>query len=122
MALDATVNKGVGLATITSAEENAFVVALMKKHLSIPVTLSEFTASIGCTDDPTQGSEEGAWVWGGEGNRPLMYTNWAPGEPNQSGNREENARHDSAEDFSRLDALLFTAMDRIFIPVYCCAN
>ena len=32
------------------------------------------------------------------------------------------ARQDSAEDFSRLDALrLFTAMDRIFIPAYCFA-
>ena len=32
------------------------------------------------------------------------------------------ARHDSAEDFSRLDALLFTAMAWIFIPAYCSAN
>ena len=32
------------------------------------------------------------------------------------------ARHDSAEDFSRLNALLCTAMDRILIPVYCFAN
>ena len=31
------------------------------------------------------------------------------------------ARQDSAEDFSRLDALLFTAMARIFIPAYCFA-
>ena len=31
------------------------------------------------------------------------------------------ARHDSAEDFSRLDALLFTAMAWIFIPAYCFA-
>jgi len=29
-----------------------------------------------------------------------------------------HARHDSAEDFSRLNALLFTAMGWIFIPVY----
>ena len=36
-----------------------------------------------------------------------------------SGNNE--ARHDSAEDFSRLDALLFTAMAWIFIPAYCFA-
>ena len=32
------------------------------------------------------------------------------------------ARRDSAEDFSRLDALLFTAMGWIFIPAYCFAN
>ena len=32
------------------------------------------------------------------------------------------ARHDSAEDFSRLDALLFTAMAWIFIPAYCFAR
>ena len=32
------------------------------------------------------------------------------------------ARHDSAEDFSRLNALLCTAMDRILIPAYCFAN
>ena len=31
------------------------------------------------------------------------------------------ARQDSAEDFSRLDALLFTAMAWIFIPAYCFA-
>ena len=31
------------------------------------------------------------------------------------------ARHDSAEDFSRLGALLFTDMARIFIPAYCFA-
>ena len=31
------------------------------------------------------------------------------------------ARHDSAEDFSRLGALLFTAMGWIFIPAYCFA-
>ena len=32
------------------------------------------------------------------------------------------ARHDSAEDFSRLNALLCTAMGWIFIPAYCFAN
>ncbi len=32
------------------------------------------------------------------------------------------ARRDSAEDFSRLNALLCTAMDRILIPAYCFAN
>ena len=32
-----------------------------------------------------------------------------------------SARRDSAEDFSRLNALLFTAMAWIFIPAYCFA-
>ena len=32
------------------------------------------------------------------------------------------ARRDSAEDFSRLNALLCTAVDRILIPAYCFAN
>ena len=32
------------------------------------------------------------------------------------------ARHDSAEDCSRLGALLFTAMAWIFIPAHCFAN
>ncbi len=32
-----------------------------------------------------------------------------------------DARRDSAEDFSRLDALLFTAMAWILIPAYCFA-
>ena len=32
-----------------------------------------------------------------------------------------DARRDSAEDFSRLNALLFTAMAWIFIPAYCFA-
>ena len=42
----------------------------------------------------------------------------------QLGNRRVNAvlaRRDSAEDFSRLSALLFTATDWIFIPAYCFA-
>ena len=34
---------------------------------------------------------------------------------------EVDARQASAEDFSRLDALLFTAMAWIFIPAYCFA-
>ena len=34
----------------------------------------------------------------------------------------DTARRDSAEDFSRLNALLCTAMNRILIPVYCFAN
>ncbi len=36
-------------------------------------------------------------------------------------NGKPPARHDSAEDFSRLNALLFTAMGLIFIPAYCFA-
>ena len=40
-----------------------------------------------------------------------------------SPNPEKNyARHDSAEHFSRLDALLFTATAWLFIPAYCFAN
>ena len=80
-----TTKKGVGLATITSADENAFVVSLLKKATSVPDT-EEFAASIGCTDD----QEEGVFVWSGEGNRPLMYTNWAPGEPNQDHDKDES--------------------------------
>ena len=37
------------------------------------------------------------------------------------GARSYLARHDSAEDFSRLNAILFTAMASIFIPAYCFA-
>ena len=36
--------------------------------------------------------------------------------------RDAEARHDSAEDFSRLNALLCTAMGWVFIPAYCFAN
>ena len=32
---------------------------------------------------------------------------------------DQSARQDSAEDFSRLNALLFTAVAWIFIPAYC---
>ena len=83
--MDDTMKKGVGLASITSPEENAFVVNLLQKLGAVSST-TEFAASIGCTDD----QEEGVFVWSGEGNRPVMYTNWAPGEPNQDHNRNEN--------------------------------
>ena len=63
------------------------------------------------------------------GHDPLPRVNWKPEDEWPSTNtpfaarwRARQARHDSAEDFSRLNALLCTAMGWIFIPAYCFAN
>jgi hypothetical protein len=59
------------LVTITSAEENEFML------------VSEGAYWIGCTDEAV----EGIWVWiTGE---PFIYTNWANGEPNNNGIGED---------------------------------
>jgi hypothetical protein len=63
------------LATITSAGENAFIAALAGKG-----------AWLGGSDDVA----EGTWTWrnGPEAGQAFTYTNWEPGEPNNSGNED----------------------------------
>lgn len=64
------------LATITSAEENAFI-------------LSKLPADgwIGASDEAVEGTWR--WVTGPENGQLLSYTNWNSGEPNNSGNIED---------------------------------
>ena len=59
---------------------------------------------------PWDATVGGAWAWAHPAAH-LALTHQCP----------TWARHDSADDFSRLNALLFTAMDWIFIPAYCFA-
>lgn len=85
----AAANAGGYLATITSAEENAFVTALAA---SVPAAW--FVDAVGNSQGPwlggfqAEGSAEpgGGWQWvNGEG--AFQYTRWAPGEPsNGAGN------------------------------------
>ncbi|MDW8107142.1 MAG: lectin-like protein [Armatimonadota bacterium] len=63
------------LATITSAEENAFVWSLLRACGS---TSNQFF--IGGYENPP-GSRRWHWVTG----EPFTYTNWAPGEPSSPG-------------------------------------
>ena len=69
------------LATITSAEEQAFVLSL------VPATARQYFF-IGGVQDPGGGEPDGGWSWvTGE---PWSYTNWSadPAEPNNYGGTE----------------------------------
>jgi hypothetical protein len=69
------------LATITSAEEQAFVLSL------VPATSRQYFF-IGGVQDPAGGEPDGGWSWvTGE---PWSYTNWSadPAEPNNYGGTE----------------------------------
>lgn len=80
------------LATITSAGENAFIMGVADGNLSW----------IGASDDASQGTTEGRWVWTGgpeagqnfwnglSGGAAVggAYTNWNGGEPNNAGGAE----------------------------------
>lgn len=68
---------GWDLATITSAQEDTFVISLLPTN---PADRSHFW--IGASD----AASEGSFVWvSGE---PFSYTNWQSGEPNNSGNED----------------------------------
>jgi len=71
---DAVVNGGF-VATVTSAEVNTFI---RDKVAEIANT----SVLIGYTDVST----EGAFVW--QSGNPSVYTNWNPGEPNNSGDED----------------------------------
>src|SRR5690606_15366461 len=72
------------LATITSAEENAFIKAKLPSD-----------AWIGASDAESEGAAEGAWEWvTGPDKGTLVsdtYINWNPGEPNDTGGNEDYA-------------------------------
>ena len=62
---------------------------------------------------PNDGPNDGLTLSKQGRRRLLLSRNEGPGGP---------ARRDSAEHFSRLGALLFTALAWIFIPAYCSAH
>ena len=81
-------DRGGHLATITSAEENAFLYSIIRK-------CGLCTAYFGLSD----AEQEGEWKWiTGE---PLDYTNWNTGEPNNSGSGENEAAFDFLDNTGR---------------------
>lgn len=64
--------QGGHLVTISSQEENDFVDPMYVNHIWL-----------GLTDE----ASEGNWVW--ENGEPVIYTNWADGEPNNYGTGED---------------------------------
>ncbi len=71
------------LATITSAEENAFIV----EHCGGELVRRKWLGGYKTADDPADPSANWAWITG----EPWAYANWACGEPNDYGGRNENA-------------------------------
>ena len=71
---DMSDNAGGHLVTISSEEENDFVISLMQQIGS--------NGWIGFTDEAT----EGDWVW--TTGEDVVYTNWAAGEPNDDGDQD----------------------------------
>jgi len=67
---------GGHLVTLTSADENAFVHGLTGGG----------AAWLGASDAAVEG--EWRWMSGPEAGQLLTYTNWGPGEPNNSGNED----------------------------------
>lgn len=80
-ARDACVAAGGHLATIGSAEENAFI----WNQAVILRGPSGGAPWIGFTDS----SVEGQWLW--ETGEPVTYTNWAPGQPDNSNGDQDYA-------------------------------
>lgn len=68
---------GGTLACITSAEEDAVIYDMVKKHQTAS------SCYLGGTDEV----KEGTWVW--SSNEPFLYTNWREGEPNNYGGKQD---------------------------------
>jgi hypothetical protein len=75
---------GGTLATITSAAENELLASMLDSAIAagfgcVGFSFGHVNTWIGLAEEP---SSEGSWQWvTGE---PLIYTNWGPGEPNDS--------------------------------------
>jgi hypothetical protein len=77
-------NRGGYLATITSAEENAFVFGLASPDAS--VWYSGYGPWLGGIQPASSAEPAGGWKWiTGE---PFIYTNWAPAQPNNNQNED----------------------------------
>jgi hypothetical protein len=77
--------KGAHLATITSAEENAFVFALVATDKRYWIDVGSDTRGpwLGGFQPPGSREPDGGWAWvTGE---EFAYRNWANGEPNEGG-------------------------------------
>jgi hypothetical protein len=84
LAQSSTFNDGLNtyaghLVTITSSEENAFILSIF------PDTSSYW---IGAYQIPDSSAENIGWCW--VNNESFVYSNWASGEPNDNGDGEEN--------------------------------
>src|ERR1051325_12185873 len=76
----AATNRGGYLATITSAEENAFVFSQATQDSTI--WYSGYGPWLGGIQPAGSGEPAGGWRWiTGE---PFVYKNWAPGQPNNN--------------------------------------
>jgi hypothetical protein len=83
----AALNRGGYLATITSAEENAFIFNLAEPDAT--VWYNGYGPWLGGIQPAGAAEPAGGWSWvTGE---PFAYQNWAPGQPNN--NQNENRIH-----------------------------
>jgi hypothetical protein len=80
----AATNRGGYLATITSAEENAFVFNLAAQDAT--VWYSGYGPWLGGIQPAGSAEPSGGWRWiTGE---PFIYKNWTPGQPNNNQNED----------------------------------
>ncbi len=86
-ASDAAAAAGGYLATVTSAQENAFILGLTRGQLAL---LGGSDVSEEGTWRWTEGPEAGTVFWQDGAPAPGQYANWAPGEPNNVGDIGED--------------------------------
>jgi hypothetical protein len=80
----AATNRGGYLASIMSAEENAFVFNLADQDAT--VWYGGYGPWLGGIQPPGSAEPAGGWEWATGG--PFTYQNWAPGQPNNNQNED----------------------------------